>query len=323
MGDTKGGPFDIEDEIAQEMLRQRNPHGRPNKDVVVPWVNGMRVTRQPKPMWIIDFGVNMEEKDAALYEAPFEYVRKHVRPERSKNSREAYAEHWWLHVEPRPGMRKALAGLERFICTVRHAKHRIFFWVPRGTLPDSALIAFARDDDYTFGVLQSRVHSVWSLAKGTQVREKESGFRYTPTSTFETFPFPAPETAQRMGIAAWAQRLNELRETRLRGKKDGASGDVTLTSLYTANPSWLQRAHTDLDRAVIAAYGWKADISDDEMLAKLLGLAIERANAAANARGGSADATVALVEVDRAARKPARAASTTTPITERRRNRKG
>jgi len=139
-------------------------------------------------MWIIDFGVDMPEDEAALYEGPFEYVRKYVRPDRQSNNREAYARKWWLHVEARPAMRRELRGLDRFIGTVRHAKHRIFFWIPEGTLADSALIVFARDDDYTFGVLQSRVHTVWSLAKGTQVREKETGFRYTPTSTFETFP---------------------------------------------------------------------------------------------------------------------------------------
>jgi hypothetical protein len=67
--------------------------------------------------------------------------------------------------------------------------HRLFFLIPAGTLPDSALIVFARDDDYSFGVLQSRAHTVSSLANGTQVREKDTGFRYTPTTTSETSRF--------------------------------------------------------------------------------------------------------------------------------------
>jgi hypothetical protein len=41
-------------------------------------------------------------------------------------------------------------------------------------------------------VLHSRVHEVWARAQGTQLRERESGFRYTPTTCFETFPFPWP-----------------------------------------------------------------------------------------------------------------------------------
>jgi hypothetical protein len=51
-------------------------------------------------------------------------------------------------------------------------------------------LVFARTDDYSFGVIHSRFHEVWALAQGTQLREKESGFRYTPTTCFETFPFP-------------------------------------------------------------------------------------------------------------------------------------
>ena len=61
-------------------------------------------------------------------------------------------------------------------------------------------------------MLHSRFHEVWALAQGTQLREKESGFRYTPTTCFETFPFPRPTPAQEAAIAAAAKELNELRE---------------------------------------------------------------------------------------------------------------
>jgi hypothetical protein len=50
----------------------------------------------------------------------------------------------------------------------------------------------------------------------------------------------------------------------------------TLTSLYNEQPAWLQLAHEKLDAAVLAAYGWDATISDDELLAKLLALNLER-----------------------------------------------
>lgn len=106
MGDTKGGPFDIDADLAAWMITQPNPDGRSNANVVRPWVNGLDFTRRPRNMWIIDFGISMPEAQAALYEAPFEYVRERVRPERIRNARAAYAERWWLHVEPRSGMRR-------------------------------------------------------------------------------------------------------------------------------------------------------------------------------------------------------------------------
>ena len=91
MGDTKGGAFDIPDKLAQEMLAAPlNPNGRPNSDVVRPWVNGMDITRRPRGMWIIDFGVDMPEEQAALYEQPYQYVRQHVLPARRRNKRASY-----------------------------------------------------------------------------------------------------------------------------------------------------------------------------------------------------------------------------------------
>src|SRR5206468_931808 len=105
------------------MLAKPNPDGRSNAAVIRPWVNGLDITRRPREMWIVDFGVNTTEEAAALYEAPFEYIRTKVRPVRKKNKRESYASKWWLHVEPRSGMRMALPSLRRYIATPRVAKH--------------------------------------------------------------------------------------------------------------------------------------------------------------------------------------------------------
>ena len=105
MGDTKGGKFDITESTAFEMLSAPNPNGRPNSDVVVPWINGLDVTRRPRSFWIIDFGVEMPVDVAALYEKPFSVVASDVKPLRDNNKRESYRDRWWIHVEPRPALR--------------------------------------------------------------------------------------------------------------------------------------------------------------------------------------------------------------------------
>jgi hypothetical protein len=113
---------------------------------------------------------------------------------------------------------------------------------------------------------------------GTQLREVESGFRYTPTTTFETFPFPHPTDDQRDAIAAAARRLTELREGWL-NPRDASEEDLearTLTNLYNEPPAWLRDAHAALGKAVVDAYGWPADISDDDILGRLLDLNFER-----------------------------------------------
>jgi hypothetical protein len=182
-------------------------------------------------------------------------------------------------------MRAALDGLARFIATPRVSKHRLFVWLEAETLADSATIAFARVDDYFFGVLHSSVHELWARRKGTQVREAESGFRYTPTTTFETFPFPTPSQAQQEEIAAAAKSLSELRDGWLNpdGLPPAELGARTLTSLYNGQPSWLVHAHERLDEAVYAAYSWPYPLEPEDVLTRLLDLNTSRAPADAAA----------------------------------------
>ena len=154
-----------------------------------PYLNGKDINQRSRGQWTVDFNA-LGRADAALYEKPFAHLDAHVRPERATNNRENYRNKWWLYAEAREGMRKALAGHSRYLATCMVAKHRLFSWLSSETLPANVVIVFARSDDFFFGVLHSRIHEAWSLAQGTQLREKESGFRYTPTTCFETFPFP-------------------------------------------------------------------------------------------------------------------------------------
>ena len=111
---------------------------------------------------------------------------------------------------------------------------------------------------------------------GTQL---ESRPRYTPTTCFETFPFPEPDEGQRAAVAGAAARLNELREGWLNpeGATESQLKKRTLTNLYNRPPVWLANAHAALDAAVAAAYGWPASLPDAEILERLLALNLERA----------------------------------------------
>jgi type II restriction/modification system DNA methylase subunit YeeA len=309
MGDTKGGSFDILGDLARDWLQlPSNPNGRTNADVLKPWINGMDLTRRPAGKWIVDFGWSMSEGEVALYEEPFRHVKEHVYPMRQRNRRESYRVYWWRHVEPRQGMWRALDGLARYIATPRVAKHRLFVWLDSRVCPDSAVIAIARDDNTTFGILHGRFHEIWSLRRGTWLG-KGNDPRYTPTTTFETFPFPQglspnipaadyADNPHAVAIAEAARRLVELRDRWLNPpewvewvdelvpgypkrpvpRNEDAAKELkkrTLTNLYNTRPQWLADAHAGLDTAVAAAYGWPADISDDDVLRELLTLNLE------------------------------------------------
>jgi type II restriction/modification system DNA methylase subunit YeeA len=233
-----------------------------------------------------------------------------VKPERDKNRRDTYRLNWWRHVEPRPAMWAAIALVTRYIVTPTVAKHRLFAWLQSPTCPDHQLIVIARDDDTTFGILHSRFHEAWSLRLGTWLGVGNDP-RYTPTTTFETFPFPEGLTPniptadyaadpRAIRIAEAAKRLDELRRNWLNPSdliriepevvpgypdrilpKDHAAAAVlakrTLTNLYNERPQWLANAHEALDRAVAAVYGWPEDISTEDALEKLLELNLARA----------------------------------------------
>ena len=302
IGDQKSGAFDVSGDIAREWLcLPANPNGRPNADVLRPWVNGMDLTHRPAGKWIVDFGWSMTQADAALYEAPFAHAKQHVKPKRQKSREQASWEVWFRHARPRPKMWKALDGLARYIVTPRVSKYRLFLWCDVRVCPDSAVVAIARDDDTTFGILHSRFHEAWSLRLGTSLEDRP---RYTPTTTFGTFPFPDgltpdipaadyAEDPRALAIADAARSLVELRDRWLNPpewvewvdepvpgypkrpvpRDSTAEKELkarTMTKLYNARPQWLDDAHAKLDAAVAAAYGWDAGISAEEALARLL-----------------------------------------------------
>ncbi len=283
MGDTKVGPFEVDSATAAQMLKMPNPHGKPNSEVVRPWINGHDIASRPRQMWIIDFPPGTSLEAAALYEAPFEYISKHVQQFRATaRSGDRTGVRWWIHQRPRPEMRAALVTIDRYIVTPRVAKYRLFNWVPAGTLPDVRLFVFARNDDYFFGVLHSRIHEIWALKTSSRHGDGGEGGRptYNNTTCFETFPFPKPDEKQKGAIAAAAKELNELRENWL-NPPEGSMGSSelkkrTLTNLYNQRPTWLANAHKKLDRAVFAAYGWPETIPDEEILARLLELNLQR-----------------------------------------------
>lgn len=317
-GTIKVGDFDIDGDVARAWITlPSNPNGLGNSAVVKPWMNGMDVTRRPSGRWVVDFGTDMSDSDAAMFEVPYQHLLEHVAPVRALIRRQGQREKWWIHGESRPGMRRALAPLARFIATPRVAKHRLFVWLTLHTLPDCQLYAIARDDDTTFGILHSRFHELWSLRMGTSLEDRP---RYTPSTTFETFPFPEGLTPdipaadyaddpRAQPIAAAAARLNELRENwlnpadlvvrvpevvagypdRILPKDEAAAKELkkrTLTNLYNARPQWLANAHAALDAAVADAYGWGEDwragvLTDDEILARLFRLNQQRAGVGA------------------------------------------
>jgi type II restriction/modification system DNA methylase subunit YeeA len=324
VGVILNGEFEVEAEIAHRwLLCPVNVNGRPNSDVIKRTLNGSDFLRGRSYKWVIDFGSDMSEAEAAAYEAPFEYVRQTVRPFRQRRNpdgtfsvrRQNHREIWWRYAESRPGMRAFLEPLAKFIVTPMVSSTRVFAFLDRAFLPNQKLVVIPRDDFATLGVLSSQIHRIWTLATCAWIGVGND-VTYSPTMTFETFPFPEGLTPdipaalyaddpRARKIAAAAARLNELCENWLNPSDlvrrepevvagypdrllpvDEAAAKLlakrTLTNLYNARPAWLDHAHRALDEAVADAYGWGDDwragtLTDDAILARLFALNQARA----------------------------------------------
>jgi hypothetical protein len=230
-GSQEKGDFAVDTATVLAMLATPNPHGKPNSQVIRRSVNARQIVHRRESTWVIDFGLDMPEDEACLYEKPFAIVQRQVAPKRLAGNDKSQAKRWWLHARPSPKYRTALAALPRLIVTPCVSKHRLFVFLGADELADHQLTVIARSDDATFGILHSRFHELWALRLGTSLEDRP---RYTPSTTFETFPFPqgftprdtvgapreaplptdghSPHDENHAAIAAAARKLNALRE---------------------------------------------------------------------------------------------------------------
>lgn len=269
-----------------------NSNGQGNDEVIQPYVNAADLAGKSRGMYVIDFGQRSLE-DAAVYALPFQYVERHVKPLRENNKDKQRRTFWWRHGRSGSQLKQSLQNKKRQMATPLVSKHRFFVWLPADTVVSNTVFAIARDDDYFFGVLHSKAHELWALRMGTSLEDRP---RYTPSTTFETFPFPwspGTEPAEAdsphvQAIADAARALVAARDAWLNPEGATPPADLrtrTLTNLYNARPDWLASAHAALDAAVFAAYAhttgepWPPDMTDDELLARLLALNLKRANA--------------------------------------------
>ncbi|MFZ4729185.1 MAG: DNA methyltransferase, partial [Pseudanabaena sp.] len=179
------GFFISESEV--DLWKRENPK---NEKVLKLLVSADDLTKEVNGFprrWIIDFN-DMNLEDASNYKLPFEHIKKYVKPERDKNKELSRRELWWLHGRSRPAMRKALEHLKCYFAVPAHSKWFIFIPCKTDWLPNNSVKVVASDDFYLLGILTSKLHRLWVKAQSSTLEDRT---RYTNTTCFETFPFPA------------------------------------------------------------------------------------------------------------------------------------
>ena len=252
-----GGGFVLPAEEAEHLLARSEAE---YTDVVRPYLVGDDIADDPRQSprrYVIDFATRSLE-EAGRYPAALDVVRERVKPTRDKTRRRARRERWWLFGEKAVGMRAALATLSRYIAGIAQGKRILFAWQEPWTCPSNLTNVFAFADDYAMGVLSSAIHSHWARDQSSTLRVD---IRYTPTSAFETFPWPDPTPDRREQIASVARSMIERRQAVC------VERGIGLTALYNEVDDGayadLRKLHRQLDRAVTGAYGWPASAAAD------------------------------------------------------------
>lgn len=228
--------------------------------VVRPYLTGQDITTNPAiapTRAVITFGEHSLE-EAERWPAALAIVRTRVKPKRAEHEKRRERDEWWKHSRSVPDLFKAVSGLSRFIACPATSKRVVMVWCEPHWCPSNATSVFAFDDDYSLGVLQSRVHTVWAQSRSTKL---ESRPRYTVRS-FASFPWPDHSESARVTIGTLAAEIDARRRALCSERQIG------LTELYNAIDDGayqdLAELHSDLDREVAAAYGWDPDISSDD-----------------------------------------------------------
>lgn len=266
--------------------------------IIRPLVNGRDITQKPRGLYAIDaFGLS--ERDLRLkFPHIFQHLLDNVKPERDQNNRDSYRRNWWLFGETRKELRRAIIGLSRVIVSTRTARHRVFSFLDSASIPESKLVVFALHDAWHLAALSAHAHVLFALAAGGWLGVGNDP-TYNHSNCFNPFPFPDPTEAQKTRLRSLGEQLDAHRKER-----QAAHPKLTLTQMYNVLEKLrageriegkdreiydqglvgiLKDIHERVDAEVAAAYGWPADLSDDEILHRLVDL--NRARAAEEARG--------------------------------------
>lgn len=254
--------------------------------------NGRDLAGRSRGLMVIDmFGLS-EAVVRKQYPEVYQHLLATVKPERDKNNRQTYRDNWWIFGEPRRELRPALTGLTRYVATVDTSRHRIFQFVPANYILDDKSVIITMDDATHLGVLSSKIHCTWALRAGGWLGQGNDAV-YTKTRTFDPFPFPDLDISVAARLAGLAEELDATRKLVL-----AEHADLTLTGLYNLIEKMkagvaltpaeedakqrgrvliLKELHDQIDALTAEAYGWPADLTDEEILGRLVALNAERA----------------------------------------------
>lgn len=253
---------------------------------IKPYISGKDIASKSRNLMVIDlYGLDIETVQHK-YPAVYQWILERVKPFRDQNNVEKYKTNWWFFNSNTPLLSLALK-MDRYIVTPGTARRRYFTFVDAKVLPGAGVVSVASEDAYILGILSSRIHTSWILATGGYLGVGNDSV-YVKSICFDAFPFPDATEKQKQNIRKIAEEIDKHRKERQEKYQE-----LTLTDIYRVmdnmnNGEFLSqkdesikeksdllsliKLHNDLDFAVSEAYGWPDNLSDAEILFRLLKL---------------------------------------------------
>ena len=252
----------------------------------------LRSRLSSEPDYCVDLrGANTEANAKAIGGIAFDYLKRELFPvikDRAERAdRAGQPDHYsaWLHYwwKPRRGREEFFVMVKdhvRMLVCPKVSSRPAFAFISNHFVPNDTLKLFAFDDDYSFGIMQSRLHWEWTKARGSRVR---SDIQYT-AAVWQTFPWPQDPTDEQVAAVAEAGRaLRRTRDTLM------AENGWSLRQLYQAaeveGSHPLKDAQIALDSAVADAYGIPPDQAPIAFLLELNQLVAEDEEQGRKVRG--------------------------------------
>jgi SAM-dependent methyltransferase len=238
-----------------------------NKKHLFPFLIGRELVANYKSQpqrFVIDFSYANDINDVAPYKDLFSILEKEVYPLVEKNAkleiegkikqngRENHIKTWWKLWRRREEMLENINNISRYIACARVTQRPIFDFFCPDIHPNDKVIVFAFEDNYSYGIIQSKLHWNWITSKATTLG---TGFNYNVASIWDTFPWPQnPTEKQIVKIAKLSKTLSDERNAIMEKNKS------TLRDVYRVlekpGKNKLKDLHTELNNAVMEAYGF-------------------------------------------------------------------
>lgn len=228
---------------------------------VLPYLGGDEILSHPEHLhrrFVADF-FEVPTDEFARWPALVEHVKARVTEQRGTGRLSDLP--WWQFERPRPALRQKLRKVSHIFVQPFPSSYLNLARVPSTTLVATPHCVFTTSSLAFFSTLQSRTHEAWVYLMGSSLKDD---LRYTPTDSFETFPFPSDweenATLEEAGKTYYEYRAELM-----------VRHDEGLTKTYNRfhdpgerSPDILRlrELHAAMDRAVLDAYGW-TDIPTD------------------------------------------------------------